>query len=443
MLTGSEIKFIFSPVKFSNIFTLFSGSSFFNTHIPDLAIVNIILPSIITKEFDRIKIDVLVENKGLGDATDYKISLYIESEEQGIMKYLNDVNSTLIDVKSNSNKTISMYWNPAKSGNWLVGAKVLVNETNRDTDITNNRFLCKDILEVKPIERNPPDISNILVRPSKQVQGGLITIAAIITDQTGLESVYVNITNPKGVNISIDMGRTIEDEFIVTFTDTDEIGIYSFKIFAVDLTIYSNTATRGGNFTIERESVPPSISFFDAEPRVQLIGESIDITVLASDNVEIKSVIVTITTPSAEIYDRNMVFVSIDKYVYSSTYDTPGKYRFQIEVSDKSNNAVNSESKTFFITSNADDKDNDGIPDWWEEKYGMDPEDPSDAKSDPDKDGYSNLEEFKKGTNPKEDIFSENAVNRIKENSVYLSGSIVMFLFIFILSIFSRRRKLL
>lgn len=411
--------------------------------IPDLAIKNIILPSIETKEFDKIKIDVLVENKGLGDATDYKINLYIESEEQGIMKYLNDVNSTLINIKSKSNITISLYWNSAKPGGWLVGAKILVNDTNRDTDITNNRFLCNEILKVKPIERNPPNISKVILQPSKQVQGGLISIIAIITDETGLESVYVNITNPKGVNFSIDMGRTVEDEFKVTFTETNEEGKYSFKIFAVDLTMYSNTATKGGNFTIERESVPPIISFFDAEPRVQLIGESLDITCLASDNVEIKSVTVTITTPSAEIYDRNMEFVSIEKYVYSSSYDTPGKYRFQIEVSDKSNNVVNSESKAFFITSNLDDKDNDGIPDWWEEKYGMDPEDPNDAKLDPDEDGYSNLEEYKKGTNPIKDIFSENAVNRIKENSLYLSGSIVMFLFIFVLLIFGKRRKLI
>lgn len=411
--------------------------------IPDLTILDIIIPSIETKEFDRIKIDVLVENKGLGDATDYKINLYVESEEQGIMKYIKDVYSTLIDVESNSNGTIGMYWNSAKPGNWLVGAKILVNDTNRDTDITNNRFLCDDILKVKPIERNPPNISNILIQPSRQVQGGVITIAAIITDETGLESVYINITNPNGKVYSIDMGRTVEDEFRVTFTDTDEVGIYSYEIFAIDITIYENTATSEGNFTINRETIPPIITFFDAEPRVQLIGESLDITCLASDNVEIKSVKVTITTPSAEIYDRNMEFVTEEKYVYSSTYDTPGKYRFQIEVSDKSNNVVNSESKSFFITSNIDDKDDDGIPDWWEEKYGMDPEDPSDAKSDPDEDGYSNLEEYKKGTNPNKDIFSENAVNRIKENSVYLSGSIIMFLFIFILSIFSKRRKLL
>jgi len=411
--------------------------------VPDLAIIDIILPSVTPKEFDKIKINVVVENKGLGDATDYEIKLYIESEAQGLMKYSNEVDSKLISVESNSSETIYMYWNSSKAGKWLVGAKVPVNDTNRDTDISNNRFLCENILKVNPIERNPPDISNVIVQPSREVQGGSVSIAAIITDDTGLESVFVNITNPKGVIYSIDMGRTVEDEFRVTFTDTNEVGIYSFKIIAIDQTIYRNTATGYGNFTINKESIPPVVSFFDAEPRIQLIGESIDITCLAIDNVGIKSVIVTITTPNSEIFKRNLEFISEDKYVYSSSYDLPGKYTFEIEVSDKANNIENTESKTFWITSNLDDKDNDGIPDWWEEKYGLDPEDPSDAKSDPDKDSFSNLEEYKKGTNPKKDIFSENAVIRIKENSLYLSGSIVMFIFIFLLSIFGKRRKLL
>lgn len=46
------------------------------------------------------------------------------------------------------------------------------------------------------------------------------------------------------------------------------------------------------------------------------------------------------------------------------------------------------------------DDDNDGMPDWWESFYGLDPLDPSDAGEDPDGDGQTNLEEFLAGTNP-------------------------------------------
>ncbi|MBN2145452.1 MAG: hypothetical protein JW774_12620 [Candidatus Aureabacteria bacterium] len=47
------------------------------------------------------------------------------------------------------------------------------------------------------------------------------------------------------------------------------------------------------------------------------------------------------------------------------------------------------------------DSDNDGMPDYWEVKYGFDPQDPSDASLDADNDGSSNVEEYRKGTNPR------------------------------------------
>ncbi|MDT0677582.1 pectate lyase family protein [Autumnicola musiva] len=50
------------------------------------------------------------------------------------------------------------------------------------------------------------------------------------------------------------------------------------------------------------------------------------------------------------------------------------------------------------------DGDSDGIPDWWEELYGLNPEDPSDAGQDMNQSGYTNIEEYLNGTNPKIEI---------------------------------------
>jgi len=46
------------------------------------------------------------------------------------------------------------------------------------------------------------------------------------------------------------------------------------------------------------------------------------------------------------------------------------------------------------------DDDNDGLPDTWENTYGLDSKNPNDANTDLDGDGISNLDEFDIGTNP-------------------------------------------
>ena len=46
------------------------------------------------------------------------------------------------------------------------------------------------------------------------------------------------------------------------------------------------------------------------------------------------------------------------------------------------------------------DSDGDGMPDEWERKYGLNPQEPSDGALDSDEDGFTNQQEFQDGTDP-------------------------------------------
>ncbi len=59
------------------------------------------------------------------------------------------------------------------------------------------------------------------------------------------------------------------------------------------------------------------------------------------------------------------------------------------------------------------DSDHDGMPDDWEEKYSLAPDDFSDGAADTDEDGYTNVEEYLNGTDPGEYIdYTDPANNR-------------------------------
>jgi pectate lyase len=61
------------------------------------------------------------------------------------------------------------------------------------------------------------------------------------------------------------------------------------------------------------------------------------------------------------------------------------------------------------------DSDHDGIPDWWEKKYGLNPNDPSDANKDMNGDGYTNLEKYLNGLDPTKKVDWRKAENNVDQ----------------------------
>ena len=83
----------------------------------------------------------------------------------------------------------------------------------------------------------------------------------------------------------------------------------------------------------------------------------------------------------------------------------------------KATNFIGASFASTVASAIAGDTDGDGMPDSWENTYGFDPGNPSDAAQDADSDGQSNLSEFLSATDPR------NAVSRFGITSVVPVGS--------------------
>jgi len=240
--------------------------------LPDLAVVDIILPIDSVIELESATFGAIIENEGLGTATDYEVRLYCEPVENGGMSYSDDyqVASTLVTVAPLLSKNVSFIWNYARAGEWTVGVKVIVNDVKRDLNMLNNQLPSNTTFIVKSRERNPPNISSIGAQPDPQEQGGVVVITATVTDDSGMESVEITIKDPINATYEGHMSRVGGNQFGFEFNDTLIVGTYKITIVATDISIHRNWATKSDYFEIVEDETPPVISYVDVYPTVQL-----------------------------------------------------------------------------------------------------------------------------------------------------------------------------
>jgi hypothetical protein len=98
-----------------------------------------------------------------------------------------------------------------------------------------------------------------------------------------------------------------------------------------------------------------------------------------------------------------------------------------------------------FVYNRFTDLDKDGLPDWWEEQYyGLDPNDPGDARSDLDGDGVLNIDEYLDDTNPAdpEDYEGKEDSKGDEESTTYFLINIIILILVvvFLASFFLIKR---
>jgi hypothetical protein len=156
-----------------------------------------------------------------------------------------------------------------------------------------------------------------------------------------------------------------------------------------------------GQYTI-CASPQEQISVFDyvsCSQKVNIVHEDVVFKCVFSPSVNPDSVRVHILFPNSNSSILDMVEVSTNKYVNITSFATLGHYSFFVSALIE-NEVGTSVSRSFWISNSLNDKDDDKMNDEWEQFYGFDSTDPSDAFGDYDNDGYKNLDEFTMGTDP-------------------------------------------
>ena len=418
--------------------------------IPDLKILNITVPSGPVDEYYPAEIFVNITNTGEGNATNYKVNLYCEQHDGNEMNYEVSKAHTNIDINISETKNVSLVWNsadygePEYNGEWIVGVIIVWDDGHPDSNTSNNwDFNRTSRLKVMEGETTEPEIT--ILEPSGDIEKGTpVEIVARVTDESGINKVTINITTPENETYNVTMTKQANNKYSYIFEDTQILGIYNFSITAVDNSKYKKERTVNGTFEIIEDATPPDIDFVGVLPSVQLKDKDVTISCIALDPSGVESVQVTIKYPNDdENVEEMMNSIDDGKYYYTQSYEVLGRYEFEITAKDTLGNEKTTIKTDFWITANLEDTDGDGMPDKWEDRYGFDPYDPTDADEDADGDGYTNLEEYENNTDPSDPSSYEGIIDRILDNGLYLVVSFISFLLILSLSVYGiwRRKK--
>jgi hypothetical protein len=283
--------------------------------------------------------------------------------------------------------------------------------------------------------------------------------------------------------------QAVEDGTEVTFnaedsSDNIDIVNYTWEFLYESSEIILNGSTTSfvfyedGNYFI-------TLTVLDAEGNMDIDSMWVNVTYIdrisptvlsvspanRSSNVPINTKITVKFDESMDIDENNINFFKLEdpngtkiqgEFSYTENYDqdlyllcfTPEsdfEYETQYyatittEPTDLSGNHLSKTSSWWFVTI-AEDSDNDGLPDWWEEKYfGESKINEVGPSSDPDEDGFTNLEEYLAGTNPtrKGSHPAEPEIEDEEEdnNMATLAGIIVVIIIIIVIFILFIKKK--
>jgi parallel beta-helix repeat protein len=260
----------------------------------------------------------------------------------------------------------------------------------------------------KHISIEPPAIT-WLPMPDEVNIGEPIEIVVNVSDELGVENVYLNYSDVHGELRNVSMAVLSDGNYSYTIPGQTSQGFVTLFISARNSqNIWNRTVLHLVEVygTMKDESPPRIIS---STPEPESDGIMIDIIIRIIFNESMNTTNVTNAlkiTPSTDYefswLDNNVLL----KITFKNELDYNTQYILTIGrgATDLAGNQL---EKVFTLTFTTEqkpisdlDSDSDGMDDEWELTYGLNPNDSTDFNNDSDGDGLTNLEEYQNDTNP-------------------------------------------
>jgi hypothetical protein len=244
---------------------------------------------------------------------------------------------TMITLQLTETETTGVY-TISKAFNQTGNHTFSIQATNSDnlSNQTQNYTFC--IIN----DTTPPVISNISIQPILLEKNSSVNINATVSDDFSVQTVFINITNPKNLTTYYVMNNSLNETY--TFTKIfQQYGPYTFTITALDANDNRNTSV-SYSFSIQ-DVTSPSINDITIYQNNQTIAISANVT----DNTEVGMVSINITDPSNITVNYPMIHQNTSHYSFESTFSL-GNYSYIIYATDIYGNEQQSIIEAFTIS---------------------------------------------------------------------------------------------
>jgi hypothetical protein len=184
------------------------------------------------------------------------------------------------------------------------------------------------------IDNTPPEFDNLVETPDPQDIGENVNITVEITDDTGIDEVWIHITFPDDSSINVSMTQGEGDTWYYDATYND-LGDFTYIVWANDTHNNWNHSETGSFLIVDR--IPPEIEPFEKNPDPQEILTYVSIVTNVTDNVEVEEVWLNITHPEVS-GNSTMYHFYEDTWYQLVMFTDVGEYSVTIWAKDTSGN---------------------------------------------------------------------------------------------------------